>query len=243
MESRKPRISAKDRARLLLNTPETANRFVWYRGKLWPILHLPIGRLERFRGATEEIEKFLQAGFANGFEETLAANKKFANEQMKTDLVSAAAIALNVTEEDVKTSGHGPMEVLTIVLEQWVHNSEAEVIKKIIPMPPDDKDQLDVPDDPSEDNPLSLIERMASGYHWDVEKSIQLTLPQVYLMGSSGAWSWYRSELKSKNNDNDVPAPRRHAVKLDKRVGDKTFKRFKDMTAAEYREYLNTVGI
>ncbi len=243
MESRKPRISAKDRARLLLNTPDTANRFVWFCGRLIPILHLPLGKLERFRGATEEMEQILFSGFREGFSVTLQANKKRVNELLKTDLVLAAAIALDTSPTEIKSAGYGPMEILTMVLEQWVHNSEAEVIKQIFPMPPDDKQDIEVPEDPSEDNPLSLVERMASGYHWDLDKAIKLTLPQVYLMGSSGAWSWHKSELKSKQDDNDPHPARRNAVKLEKQVGDKKFKSFKEMTSTEYREYLQTVGI
>lgn len=241
MEIRKPRISAKDRARLLLNTPETANRFVWFDGSKVPILHLPLGKLEMFRGATEEIEQLLHCGFSEGFNATLMGNKKLVNHLIKTDLVSAASIVLNTPVTVIKKSGYGPMVILAIVLEQWVHNSEAEVIKKIFPMPPDDKQDIDIPDDPSEDNPLSLIERMASGYHWDIDKAITLTLPQIYLMGSSGAWSWHKSTLKSESGDEVHPA-RRSSIKLDKRVGDKKFKSFKEMTSKEYRQYMAEVG-
>ena len=241
MQRRNPRICASDRARLLLNTPETANRFVWFNDRLSPILHLPLHKLERFRGATEPMEELMSLGFEVGFKEIIFSNRKAVNEIMKTNLVEAAAIVLNITNDEVRSSGTGPMAVLSIVLEQWVHNSEAEVIKKIFPMPPNDKDDIELEDDPSEDNPLALVEKMASGYHWPLEKSLELTLPQIYLMGNSSAWSWHKSEIKSE--DGDSPRKARHTMKVPKEVDGKSFKSFKEMTSTQYKQYLQDVGL
>lgn len=235
-----PRLDQAARARLLLNTEEVADTFVELAGHRYAILHLPVGKLEQFRAATSNLESLLIDASADGasFEDVLYDDVDRLFRLALEDIPRAAALALRMTTEEVRSLGVGPLDLIDVVLTQWLHNAEADKIAaRFGPPPPDEDDELEIdcPDDPTEENPFAIVERMATGYQWTLEQTLALTLPQIYLIGNAGSWSWHRSELKSKlkSGDEDGPRPRVRPVKDGKPV-----KRIKDMTADEYKIYI-----
>lgn len=219
-------LSVKDRARLLLNSAELANRSVEFGNKTYPILHLSVGRLEKFRAAIEPIERLYMdlAGIDLPFINAIQLEHDRCVEVFKTAIPLAASIVLNIPEDEVRAKCN-PIKTFEIVLAQWIHNLEISHLQDVFPHPDDDEYDSS---DPNEGNPLSIIEKLASAYHWTYEEALSRTIPQIYLMGVSSAWSYE----KIKNGD---------SKKAPIQVEGKRFNNFKDMSAGEYNEYLKSV--
>lgn len=236
-------VSARDRARLLTNAPRYANRFVWVGGRRHAILHLSLVDLECFRAAVERMAALVAEGAEVGFSLALLAQPELVRDVLKRDAVEAAAIALRLSPDEVRELGAHPLELVAVAVAQIAHNLEVDRIREIFPLPPDDEAEVDVPDDPSDANPFAVVEKLASGYHWTLDECLRKTLPQVYLLANASAWTWHRSEIRSESKADSGDAPSRSAAsRIPKQAGGKTFKRLKDMNAAEYREYLATVA-
>ena len=215
-------ITPTDRARLMLNLPDLANRFVEFAGVKYPILHLSIGDLEQFRAACAPIEamylKFSQSEMSllNFMEIYTVDLEKIFIENVPI----AAGIALRLPTTKIVASNH-PLEAFTAILTQWVHNLEIGALQKAFPAPEsDDKEK----DDQDHQNPLSTVQKLMSAYHCSFEDAISRTTPQIYLMGVDAAWSYenIKTEGKKKHTTKAPPV--------------KDGKRWK--TAEEYRQYL-----
>jgi hypothetical protein len=224
-------LSPADKARLMLNTPELANRWVEFQGKSVAILHLGIGDLERFRAATAPIEalylKFAQS--ERSLVEFMLLHEREFVEMFTKDVPKAAAVVLGTIEGAVIASCC-PLGAFSLVLGQWLHNQEIGALQALFPPPPDDDEDRELEGDPSANNPLAIVQKLASAYHWEKDAIMKTTVPQVYLMGNDAAWSYARIKTDSPSGS----APRRKPIIVDgkKRLG------FDGMSAAEYQKYL-----
>jgi hypothetical protein len=192
----------------------------------FPILHLSIQNFERFKGAVERLEDLMIEATEVGWNRALFSKPELVYEIMTEDIPRAAAIALAISVDEAKALGGHPSELLAAVLGQWIHNLEIEHIRKIFPMPPKKEDEEDLEDDPSDDNPMAILEKLASGFHWSFDEAKRITMPQMYLLSNSSAWSWHRHD--TKDPDDTEAAPRRK----------KTNKPIHKMTAREYKNHV-----
>lgn len=241
------RLSAADSARLLLNTPRVANRWVWVAGRRYPILHLSIADLAEFRAHSVSFENFLAAAEREGgFAKVIHAHTREVRLLLDENVVWAAALALGLPETHVRQMGAHPLELLIAIGEQWIHNLETDYVRRLFPMPEDDDDDDDDADealdgDPSAENPLAIVERMASGFHWPPRETLSLTMPQVYLLSNSSAWSYARTRRRADRDPDAPDKPKKQKLE----VAGKRFKRIRDMTREEYQAYLaeNMAGV
>jgi len=226
-----PTLSPNDRARLMLNLPNLANRFVEFNGVSYPILHLGIGDLEQFRAACTPLEE-LYLEFVKS-ELPFTAFLEVYNDEIVEILIKAvprtASIVLGLPEAAVIASG-SPLSAFSAVLAQWLHNQEIGALQALFPPPPDDEPEKELAGDPSAMNPLSVVQKMASAYHWPEDAILKMTLPKIYLMGNDSAWSY--ATIKSDST---------RTKKKPIIAGGKKQKNFDNMTAGDYKQYLNNV--
>lgn len=149
---------------------------------------------------------------------------------MTEDIPRAAAIVLDMAEDDVKSLGAHPSDLLTAVISQWLHNLEIESLRRIFPMPPKKDDDEEMEGDPSDDNPLAIVEKLASGFHWSFDDAKKITMPQMYLLSNSSAWTWHRHESKNPSDEGDPSTKRK-----------KTDKPIHKMTAREYKNHVREI--
>lgn len=233
------RLTPSDKARIMANDVESANRFVWVGDRMLPILHLSIVDLERFKAAVLPLERLVEEGLDRGFSNILQNHKDI--DGLKRSVLLSASIALRMSVDEIRLCGEHPLSLIGIVLQQWAHNFEIEEIRKRFPAPPPDKDDKEArephPADPTEDNPLSVVERFSSSFHWSYNDILKLTMPQVMLISSSSSWSWYQSRQRVDKESDGSNAVSSKPVELPKMVDGKKFDKLKDMTADQYRRY------
>jgi hypothetical protein len=221
------RISARDRARLTSNLPEDANRFAWVGDRRFPILHLSIQDFERFQGAVERLQQTMLDAVDIGWKHALFDDPDLVLDVMLDDIPRAASIALHMSIDDVKCLGGHPADLLAVVIQQWIHNLEMESLRKIFPMPPKKEEEEDLEGDPTDENPLAIIEKLSSGFHWSFEEAKRITMPQMYLLSNSSAWTWHRHDVKNPEDSTDGPVKKK-----------KTDKPIREMTAKEYKNHV-----
>lgn len=234
-----PRISHRDRARLLENSARTANRWVWVNGVLEPVLHLSVIDLEWFRALVAPIEELYSEAQEHGFIETMTLHSDKAVSLCQNEVVEAAAVALHRDADDLRRSGASLMELLNVLIAQWLHNFEIAKIQELFTAPPDDKPDVSIPADPTADNPLAPISQIATGFHWSFAECAKLTVPQIYLLSNASGWSWHRSEVQSDPEKAKAAGAR---VTAPKHPAEKERKPFNKMSPDEYRQHLKTVG-
>jgi hypothetical protein len=170
-----------------------------------------------------------------GWGQVLVSKPDLLREIMKVDIPRSAAVALDVSVEEIKSLGAHPADLLSVTISQWVHNLEIEDIRRCMPMPPADEETTEVEGDPTEDNPLALVEKLASGFHWSFDEACRITMPQMYLLSNSSAWTWHKHDKKRDAEDrgstNDRPSERK---KLSKPIH--------KMTSKEYREHVREIA-
>jgi hypothetical protein len=231
MSEEQNQLSPADKARLMLNLPSIANRFVEFDGKRFPVVHLGIGDLEQFRAAVAPIET-LYLQFANSERsliEFMQLHAKEIAEMFTKDVPKAASIVLGLPEGTLMAPC-APLSAFSVVLGQWLHNQEIGALQGLFPPPPDDDEERELEGDPSAMNPLGIVQKLASAYHWDQEQILKTTVPQVYLMGNDAAWSYAR--IKSDSPSSSTSKRKPIIVNGKKRSG------FEGMTSAEYQQYL-----
>lgn len=218
----------------MLNTPDLANRFTEFDGQVIPIMHLGIAKFERFRAACAAIED-LYKDFCDSELPIVDYLRLYSEEAKKVFAESvprAAAISTGSTTEDIQTHCR-PLEALAIVMSQWLHNMEIVKLQTAFPHPEtDDKHKAS----PNDGNPMAVLERMASAYPWSRNELLEVTGPQVYLMGVSSAWSY-------ENAKDDSDATRSRGGKRSVSSPSRPAKDFKKMSSAEYKRYLASVGM
>lgn len=231
-------LSAADRARLMLNTPETANRWFWLGAENIPILHLGIGDLARFDAAFEPIQKLYEEFVKSDapIPDFMIYSREEVIRLLCEHAPKAAAVILGVTPEEVRLAG-SPLELLALVVAQWNHNLEIGQLAVIFPHPDGDDDD----DEASDGGPLSTVDRLMSAYHgMTYSGALAQTAPQVYLMGYSSAVAYKKLEDKHEA-ERDTPNGKPAVGKKDKRgifFEGKWWKKPKNMGAARYKRYL-----
>lgn len=237
-DSNSTSLSSADHARLMLNTPETANKWFRLGANEVPILHLGIGDLTRFRAAFEPIGEIYDEFVKS--ELSIADFMLYSREEVIRLLCEhapkAAAIVLGVTTEEARLIS-SPLELLGLVVTQWNHNTEIGQLPILFPHPDGDDEE----DDDNNGGPLATVERLMSAYHgMTYEAALQQTAPQVYLMGYSSAVAYKKIEDKHESEQN-TSSGKPAVGKKDKRgifFEGKWYKKPKDMGAERYRRYL-----
>lgn len=231
-----PVLNPQDRARLVLNTPDLANRSVPFGKGTIPVIHLGIGPLERFRAACVPIEDLYKKMCEVDIPvpQFLKLYKEECLQILTVSVPRAAAVAMGCSEKDIRRYCR-PLDTLCVILSQWLHNQEIGKLQELFPHPESDDEETD---DPNLGNPLSIVERMASVYPWSFDELLSRTVPQIYLMGVSSAWAYEKAKASSDTpNRPGKPKTNRMPIEVD---GQK-HPNFKKMTADQYREYLNKV--
>ena len=214
-------ITQADRARLLLNTVDLSNRWVDFGELRYPILHLSIGDLERFRAVCTPIEE-LYLEFSKSelpFIDFISVYRDEILEIFQNNVPDAASIVLRLPTTKI-VAVNRPLEAFHAILHQWVHNLELGWLHTAFPAPESDFDEeVDV----EHQNPLSTVQKLMSAYHCSFEDAISRTTPQVYLMGVDAAWAY---ENIKKDKPKKLAMPKQGTQK---------------MTAAEFKEYLTNI--
>lgn len=226
-------LTPADRARIMLNTPDLANRFVEFGGQSLPIIHLGIAQFERFKAACSPIEELYKL-FCESELPIVDFLRIYADESREIFLnyvPRGAGIATRTTTDSIREYCR-PLEGLAIVLSQWLHNMEIVRLQTIFPHPEGDSN---LPADPNAGNPMTILERMATSYPWSRTELLEVTGPQVYLMGVSSAWAYERAKSES---DTDHSKNGKNLRKPNKPAKD-----FKKMKLNEYKNYLASVGL
>jgi hypothetical protein len=229
-------LSVADQARIMLNTPETANRFVVLNGVEYPILHLGIGDVALFKAAFEPLDKLYRAFVQSQLPivDFLLSYKGDLNFVFSEAVPRVAGIVLRLSPKQATGLG-SPLELLNLVIAQWTHNLEIIKIRELYPHPDEDDDY-----DESDSNPVSLVERLMAAYHgMTYEGALRHSIPQVYLMGQSSAVAYARMEEESESNTKSN-GKRRATPKKKKGImfEGKYWPNPKSMGAARYRRYL-----
>lgn len=228
------RLTQSDHARLMLNTSDVANRYVRLKGKSYPILHLGIGKMAVFKAEFEWVERLYQEFVQSKktLSDFLFTYRDELYELLVDHLPKAAAAILNTTEDRAKALGT-PLELLNLVLSQWVHNLEIIRLKTLYPHPEDS----DEPEDET-DNPLAVVERLMAAYNgMTYEAAVAHSVPQIYLMGQNSAVAYKKLEEKTGTDKKGKPA----VGKKDRRgiyFEDQWWKNPKAMGAERYKRYL-----
>lgn len=225
-------LTAADRARIMLNTPDLANRFAEFGEATIPIIHLGIAQFERFRAACTPIEEFYKTFCESELPivDFLRIYSDEAKQIFNVDVPKAASIATRTLVEYIYATCK-PLQALAIVLAQWMHNLEIVRLQNIFPHPDPDSTEFS---DPNVGNPMTILERMAASYPWSKTELLEVTGPQVYLMGVSSAWSYERA----KSDSDHKPTPKSKV-----KSNNKPDKKFKAMKLNEYKNYLASVGL
>lgn len=215
-----------DKARLVLNSPELANRWVEFAGVRYPVLHLSLGALEQFRAFCAPIEalylKFSES--ERSLVEFLSLYPIDVFTVFRNSVPQAASIVLGIQTAKIVAVAR-PLEAFQAVLAQWVHNLEIGALQTAFPAPENDPDEQTTPD---YGNPLSTVQKLMSAYHCSFEDALSRTTPQVYLLGVDAAWSYESMKPEGKTRSRRTPTP-----------PTKGGKRWK--SADEYRQYLETL--
>jgi hypothetical protein len=231
-------LSAADHARLMLNTPETADKWIRIGEDQVLILHLGIGDLKRFEAAFEPIGKIYDEFVASNMPvaDFIILNRDEIIRLQCEHAPKAAAIILGVTPAEARRIG-SPLELLALVVAQWNHNLEIGQLAVLFPHP----DGEDEEDGDNDGGPLATVERLMSAYHgMTYEAALQQTAPQIYLMGYSSAVAYKKLENKheaERDTSKGKPAVGKKAKRGIFFEG-KWYKRPKDMGAARYKRYL-----
>ena len=195
-------VTQADKARLLLNSPNLANRWVEFGNEKLPILHLSIGELEQFRAYCAPIEEtYLK--FADSelpLTDFLVLYRDQIIEIFQHSVPEAASIALHMPTTKIVATAR-PLEAFHAVLAQWVHNLEIGRLHEAFPAPQSDSDEESTLD---QGNPLSTVQKLMSAYHCSFEDALNRTTPQIYLMGVDAAWS-YESIRADKSKKRSIP--------------------------------------
>jgi hypothetical protein len=222
-------LSAADAARLMLNTPDLANRFVRVGKKKFPILHLGLGSLQRFRAAIGPLEE-VYSQFANSnwpIKDFLEVYRREIVGMLKEAVPLAASICLGLSVEELKRLG-SPVSLLNVVISQWVHNNEIAKVQQMFPHPDEDDEPQE-----SDGNPMAIVERLQSAYHISEAEALSYTLPKIYMRGQSAAMSYKRAEDAAKKDDDDKPSSKPKGVSFE----GKQYKSVNDMPQDIYLRY------
>lgn len=231
-----PTLSPDDRARLMLNLPTLANRWVDFAGIRYPIMHLGVGDLEQFRAAIAPIETlYMELEKADlPFIPFIRAYREEIHNLLVDRVPKAAAIVLGLTEDTVITSCC-PLGAFSAVIAQWLHNQEIGALQGLFPSP-DGEQEVELEGDPSASNPLSIVQKMASAYHWPEADILKMTVPKIYLMGNDAAWSY--AKIKAEKPEQGKTLKKAPII-----INGKKRENFKGMTPDEYRDYLAGIGM
>jgi hypothetical protein len=235
LEVSSDKFSNRDLARLRTNDPRLANRFIELEGIKFPILHLSLADLDIFRALTEKLDDLFSAIANETFFKLLNDQSYELIDFMNNDIPVAASLTLHISAQECKLQ-FSPITLLRVVMKQWLHNFEIDRVQKLFPMPKDDENHEDLPEQP-QGNPCSMDERLCSNFHWTLEQSQAITFPQAYLISNESAWSYAKIKANSDN-----PKGKKVTAQAPSKKGAKRFiERFGDTPqeqAENYRKYM-----
>lgn len=228
-------LDLENRARLLTNSPDMANRWVSIAGTQYPILHLGIGNMEIFKSKVAKLESYYSslAESELGLVEFLDIYGDDVVNLLENSIPHAASVCIGVSQKELKKKAT-PIELLTIVISQWAHNMEIGTIRDIYPFPDSDDDD----DEEYKDNPMTIVERLMSGFHCSKEEAMRFTYPQVYMMSVSNAESYERAKRSAENESGDKSSSNMGRLKSKIEWKGRVYNHPKEMPRDEYKQYM-----